>query len=380
MTTLRSGLLCASALAGLLVFSATPVLSQDAEVSEIVVTGSRIARKDYVSESPIVTVGQEQIAAVGMVTIENTLNQLPQFTPSNGSGTNTTNFVTTPGQAYANLRGLGPTRTLVLIDGRRVVAGNPNAVVDLNTVPTFLVESVETITGGASAVYGSDAIAGVVNFKLKQNFEGLQVDALFGATEQNDAGQMTASIGWGHNFDRGNVAVAATYDKREGLAAAERDWSAVGYSILTTGLNPSGAATIPDGRFDPASNTGGAANLPSQAAMNAVFGAYGFAPGTVARGASLSFNADGSLFSTAPVNNYKGVRDAGFSPNSYTFNSAAYRYLNLPLERWSLYASGRYDLTDAVEAYGTASYTNYDVSRQLGPASASDRRGTDLDR
>ncbi|WP_249778030.1 TonB-dependent receptor plug domain-containing protein [Phenylobacterium glaciei] len=372
MKTMRSGLLCASALASLVAFGATPVLAQDAEVSEIVVTGSRIARKDYVSESPIVTVGADQIAAVGMVTIENTLNQLPQFTPSNGSGTNTTNFVTTPGQAYANLRGLGPTRTLVLIDGRRVVAGNPNAVVDLNTVPTFLVDTVETITGGASAVYGSDAIAGVVNFKLKRNFEGLQVDAQFGATEQNDAGQLTASVGWGHNFDRGNIAAAVTYDKREGLTAADRDWSAVGYSILTTGLTPSGAATIPDGRFDPASNAGGAANLPSQAAMNAVFGAYGFAPGTVARGASLSFNADGSLFSTAPVNNYKGVQGPGFSAASYTFNSAAYRYLNLPLERWSLYATGRYDLTDAVEAYGTASYTTYDVSRQLGPASASD--------
>ncbi|MBP9755611.1 MAG: TonB-dependent receptor plug domain-containing protein [Phenylobacterium sp.] len=273
MTT--ANLLCASALAGLLAFSATPVLAQDAEVSEIVVTGSRIARKDYVSESPIVTVGQEQIAAVGMVTIENTLNQLPQFTPSNGSGTNTTNFVTTPGQAYANLRGLGPTRTLVLIDGRRVVAGNPNAVVDLNTVPTFLVDTVETITGGASAVYGSDAIAGVVNFKLKRNFEGLQVDVQFGATEQNDAGQLTASVGWGHDFERGALAVAATYDRREGLLASDRDWSAVGYSILATGLTPSGAATIPDGRFDPASNTGGAANLPSQAARNMVCGAYG---------------------------------------------------------------------------------------------------------
>ncbi|MDZ4110188.1 MAG: TonB-dependent receptor plug domain-containing protein, partial [Brevundimonas sp.] len=178
-------LMCAGALAGLLSLPAAPVLAQDAEVSEIVVTGSRIARKDYVSESPIVTVGQEQIAAVGMVTIENTLNQLPQFTPSNGSGTNTTNFVTTPGQAYANLRGLGPTRTLVLIDGRRVVAGNPNAVVDLNTVPTFLVDTVETITGGASAVYGSDAVAGVVNFIMQRDFEGLRIDAQYSGYQHN---------------------------------------------------------------------------------------------------------------------------------------------------------------------------------------------------
>jgi iron complex outermembrane recepter protein len=240
MNTQRSGLLCASALAAVLAVQAAPARAQETEVSEVVITGSRIARQDYVSESPIVTVGQEQIAAVGMVTVENTLNQLPQFTPSNGAGTNTTNFVTTPGQAYANLRGLGPTRTLVLIDGRRAVAGNPNAVVDLNTVPTFLVENIETITGGASAVYGSDAIAGVVNFKLKRNFDGLQIDAQYGLTDNNDAGQQSLSIGWGKTFERGNIAVAAGYDRREGLVASDRDWSAIGYTVLTTGLTPSG--------------------------------------------------------------------------------------------------------------------------------------------
>jgi outer membrane receptor protein involved in Fe transport len=237
VTSIRSGLLCASALAGVL--CAAPALAQETEVSEVVITGSRIA-------------------AAGMVTVENVLNELPQFVPSNGAGTNTTNFVTTPGQAYANLRGLGPTRTLVLVDGRRMVAGNPNAVVDLNTIPTFLVESVETITGGASAVYGSDAVAGVVNFKLKKNFEGLVLDAQLGSTTENDAGQQSFSIGYGRNFaeGRGNISLGLSYDRREGLVASDRDWAAIGYSILTTGLTPSGAATIPDGRFDPSSNAG----------------------------------------------------------------------------------------------------------------------------
>lgn len=374
MISKRSGLLCASALASVMAIYVAPAAAQDTEVSEVVITGSRIARQDYVSESPIVTLGQERITQAGMVTVENTLNQLPQFVPSNGAGTNTTNFVSTPGQAYANLRGLGPTRTLVLVDGRRMVAGNPNAVVDLNTIPTFLVDSVETITGGASAVYGSDAIAGVVNFKLKKDFEGLVIDAQLGATDENDAGQQSFSIGYGHNFagGRGNISAGVSYDRREGLVASDRDWSAIGYSVLTTGLTPSGAATIPDGRFDPSSNAGGAANLPTQAAMDAVFAKYGLAPGSVARGANLSFNADGTLFSTSPVRNYRGEQMPGFSASSYTFNSADYRYLNLPLDRWSLYAAGRYDLTDSIEAYGTVSYTTYDVSRQLGPASASD--------
>ena len=374
MISMRSGLLSASALASLISVCAAPAAAQDSQVSEVVITGSRIARQDYVSESPIVTIGQEQITQVGMVTVDNALNQLPQFVASNGAGTNTTNFVTTPGQAYANLRGLGPTRTLVLVDGRRMVAGNPNAVVDLNTIPTFLVESVETITGGASAVYGSDAIAGVVNFKLRKNFEGLVFDAQLGVTSEDDAGQQSFSVGWGKNFadGRGNISAGLSYDRREGLVASDRDWAAIGYSVLTTGLVPSGAATIPDGRFDPTSNAGGAANLPSQAAMDWVFGRYGYAPGAVARGSNLSFNADNTLFSTSPVRNYRGVEMAGFDPSNYTFNSADYRYLNLPLDRWSLYAAGHYDLTDRVEAYGTLSYTTYDVSRQLGPASASD--------
>jgi outer membrane receptor protein involved in Fe transport len=363
----------ASALAGLLVLS-TPAHAQEAEVGEVIVTGSRIARQDYVSESPIVTVTSDQIAAVGSVTIENTLNQLPQFTPSNGAGTNSTNYVSTPGQAYANLRGLGPTRTLVLIDGRRVVAANPNNVVDLNSIPTFLVDSIETITGGASAAYGSDAIAGVVNFKLKRNFDGLQVDAQYGLTDRSDAEQSTISVGYGSEFagGRGHFAVAGTWDKREGLVASDRDWSAVGYTVLTTGLTPSGAATILEGRFDPASNAGGAANLPSQAALDLVFGRYGVAPGTVARNSNIGFNADNTLFTASPVRNFRGERTPGFSETSYTFNSADYRYLFLPLERWSLFANGRFDLTENIEAYGTASYVTYDVSRQLGPASASD--------
>ncbi|MGJ3279913.1 hypothetical protein, partial [Mycobacterium tuberculosis] len=91
-------------------------------------------------------------------------------------------------------------------------------------------------------------------------------------------------------------------------------------------------------------NAGGAANLPTQAAMDAVFAKYGLAPGSVARGANLSFNADGTLFSTSPVRNYRGDKMLGYSDASYTFNSADYRYLNLPLERYAVYAAGTYDL------------------------------------
>ena len=133
------------------------------EVDEIIVTGSRIARSDFSSTSPIVTYGEEAIAQSGTVNIEQAMNQLPQFVQ--GQTSSTVGAVALAGRASLNLRGLGETRNLVLLDGRRLPLSNANAVVDVNLIPQFILSGVETITGGASAVYGSDAMSGVVNFK-----------------------------------------------------------------------------------------------------------------------------------------------------------------------------------------------------------------------
>jgi outer membrane receptor protein involved in Fe transport len=150
--------------------------SSGSEVLEaVVVTGSRIASASYTSDSPLVAVGAAQIAATGQVSLDAALGQMPQFSASQGQTEvgdvqGSTGFE--GGQSYSDLRGLGPQRTLVLLDGQRMVPTNPNGAVDLNVIPMAMIEGVDVITGGASAVYGSDAMAGVVNFRLRKDFSG----------------------------------------------------------------------------------------------------------------------------------------------------------------------------------------------------------------
>jgi outer membrane receptor protein involved in Fe transport len=158
---------------------ATSTLAQETELEEITVTGSRIARPDFDSASPVVSVTQEFFERTGSSTVETALNSLPQFVPAY---TSTSVIASNGGQANVQLRGLGSTSTLVLIDGKRLIPANGNGVVDLNIIPGTLIESVEINTGGASAVYGSDAVAGVVNFRLKEKFDGIELDANWGQT------------------------------------------------------------------------------------------------------------------------------------------------------------------------------------------------------
>src|ERR1700719_1356681 len=167
----------------------TPPAASGAEpLQEIIVTGSRIAAPNAVSTSPIEVLSSKYIEVSGKTDISDLLTQLPQiFTNSLGQdlGNGTSGLTTAGGVATADLRGLGPNRTLVLVDGRRLGVGSPNTAIaspapDLDQIPAVLVERIEVLTGGASTVYGSDAIAGVVNFILKKNFQGLQFDTQLG--------------------------------------------------------------------------------------------------------------------------------------------------------------------------------------------------------
>jgi iron complex outermembrane recepter protein len=143
------------------------------QLSEVLVTGSRISRRDYSSESPVVTVSTEALQNTSEVGIDQSLSKLPQFVPGANQFTSALDIQATPtnspGISTVNLRGLGANRTLVLLDGRRTQPNNASLVVDLNTIPAAAIDSVEIITGGAGATYGADAVAGVVNFKLKKN-------------------------------------------------------------------------------------------------------------------------------------------------------------------------------------------------------------------
>src|SRR5690348_3443860 len=153
-----------------------------AEGDVVVVTGTRIAREGYISSSPIQTVDADELSRQQPVDVEDVLRDMPQFLPGNGGQVNNGSS----GTSTLDLRGLTTPRTLPLIDGKRMVGFDPNGLFDVTAVPLALLERVDVVTGGASAVYGSDAIAGVVNFILNDDFQGAQLDANYSITDHGD--------------------------------------------------------------------------------------------------------------------------------------------------------------------------------------------------
>jgi len=333
----------------------------DQNVAEVVVTGSRIQRPDFESASPIVSIGEERFENAATLSVETLLNSLPQFVPS---VTNTSNNPSNGGQANVELRGLGTQRTLVLLDGRRVVPSNGTGVVDLNLLPPALISNVEIITGGASAVYGSDAVAGVVNFKTK-DIEGVEFQTNFGQTSESDGDEMQFSVTAGTSFagGRGKVVGNITYSDREEVLAAQRSFSRISLGFdPDIGFAPQGSGTIEEGATTIAA---------SQAAVDAVFARYGVAPGSV-RGRAFGFNTDNTLFSTgtgAPgsVRNFRGSMTDSFNDAQFTYNFAPTNYLQLPLERTSFFGRASFEISGAAEVYFQGIAAQYDADTQLAP-------------
>jgi outer membrane receptor protein involved in Fe transport len=318
----------------------------DDKGGDIVVTGSRIARRDYTADSPIVSVNAKAIENSGPSTLEASLNNLPQFTAIRPGSTLTASRA---GRNNANLRGLGISRTLVLLDGRRMQPSDSLGTIDLNTIPSSLIENVEVITGGASAVYGSDAIAGVVNFKLRHNFTGLAMDAQYGITDRGDSGSFEGGATLGGDFadGRGHIDLSFDYLNRQGSIRNDRPY----FHASGIASNLTGALILGD-----------AANLPSAAAIASVFGKYG-SP-TPARNATFSMNGDGTLFTpSAPVYNYR-AQDGGIYelvngrvgiPYGETYA------LQAPLTRYTFFGQANYKITDAIEAYAQVYHVAYDT-------------------
>lgn len=337
--------------------AATPAAVQGAETTsgeaDIVVTGSRISRSDYSSTSPIVTTGQEALKATGAVNIEQSLNQLPQFVPGSGSQGGGASAAASAGRATLNLRGLGDKRNLVLLDGRRLPPSTVFNVTDVNVVPQSIVESVETITGGASAVYGSDAISGVVNFRTRRRINGIEIDGQIGDTFRGDrlAADVSAIGGWTSDDDRFNIIASAGYTKRDELKGSERSFFDLG--ILSS--------FIGQGTFLPS-----ATNLPSQAAVDAAF--PGQPAGRVSRTNALGFNANGSLFSQVGAYNYTGPTTGDY----VTFGNvvrqpvARQQSIDRPLERYNFFAKADYEISDAITLYAQALYTRTDAQTNVG--------------
>lgn len=349
----------------------TSAIAQDDTLEEIVVTGSRIVRRDLDAPSPIVTIGSESFENSSSNNIENVLNQMPQFVPAGtqfGNGGIQNTPTSTPGAATLNLRGLGTNRNLVLIDGRRAQPANASLVVDINTIPASAIANVEVITGGASAVYGPDAMAGVVNFILKDNFEGVEFDFNGSTTAEDDGSQQRASMLMGLNSadGRGNIMIGVDYTTREDVLQKDRSFFVNGW------LDPNN----PGGQFMQPSTFGAGERLrgiggngPSQAAVDGLFPQA--APGTVGTTSEFRFNQDGSVFVNqgglgynGPINCLEGCgsftgikRLASGGLDQVNING----YASTPMERHSLFLRGNYDLTDNVNAYVQATYTNTNI-------------------
>lgn len=362
-----------AAVAAALGFSALPwglALAQNAAeetdaLAEVVVTGSHIQRRDFDSSSPIMTVDSKAIENISTVGVETVLNRLPQFTPTGtqfDTGTVSGTATGSPGIATANLRGLGSNRTLVLIDGRRAQPANATLAVDLNTIPSAAIKSVEVITGGASSVYGADATAGVVNFVLRDDFQGLDVDAQTGITEAGDGAETRLSAAIGKNFgdNQGNVFLGLEVARRnaasyEGRDFYERGWAdpgTVGYGLI----NQAGYAA--------------GTNAPSQAAINSLF--PGQTPGSVSSANTFYFNTDGSPWQAQNAANYKGPLDKRIKigPGGTVNESFLDRLASDPLERFSAFSKANFAINDHVTAYvqGTVSSTKVDTVYAYSPA------------
>ena len=321
--------------AGLIGMSAAPgAFAQEEnadQLEEITVTGSRIKKKDFSSNAPVATVGVEQIEMTGTVNTESLLNTLPQAVP----GLDRTSNNPGNGTATVNLRGLGSNRTLVLINGTRVVPTGSGGSVDINTIPNALIENIEVLTGGASAVYGSDAIAGVVNFILKDDFEGVNINAGFEQTFDGDAGIWSTDLTLGANTadGRGNVTLNFAYTDREELFQGDRDFSFF--------------AQFDDGEGN--LYNGGSSGIPGTSIFSGAL--EDFSPTSFA----VTFDQNGNIREF----------DTSSGPGNDFYNYAPVNYIQLPQTRYQTTALGHYDLSERVTVYGRGHFTSSFVPQQL---------------
>jgi iron complex outermembrane receptor protein len=372
--------------AGSFAIAAPAIAQEEAEAEEsdspIVVTGSRIQRQDFNATSPTVTVNEALLENSSTAALESNLNRLPQFVPAQtptAGGDIQPTATNTPGAATVSLRGIGANRNLVLLDGRRSTPSNASGVTDISTIPAAAIERVEVISGGASATYGADAVAGVTNFILKKNFQGLELDARLGITEEGDGFEYQVSGIMGTDFPdgRGNVSLALSINTREANFQKDRDW----YQDLWN--DP--LSTIGSQFF--VSNPGvilpGFGNNLTPVGVNYVnntlFPDASFGPPLTAGGYNIFFNPDGTAWTGTAFAQRRGVQ--GF--NSGPFDASPYKrtaigtvseindsfYLILPLTRYNAFARGNYEINDWVGMFGQAlfSHTNTYTRNEPGP-------------
>jgi outer membrane receptor protein involved in Fe transport len=332
---------------GALLTMTTAALAAGDDVETVVVTGSLIQRSAGDAPTPTMIVGADLITKTGQTNIANVLQQLPQVQNAGGLGDLTplnSNFLTSGfGVSNVDLRSLGASRTLVLVNGRRQVTGSPtSSAVDLNTIPTQLISRVEVITGGSSAIYGSDAVAGVVNIILKDDFEGLIANAQAGSSSRGDGGDVYGAVTLGSNFanDKGNVTISVTIEHSGSIQSNGRDLTATDETALP-GLFPV-YGTHGNLFFGSAFSSFGLGGRFQDATPNGV---------GIPQAFGKSYNPDGTVFNTA-VDGYDR------NPN---------RYIQVPLDRRVFAQTGHYDVTDNVRFFVETTYAETHSAQQLEP-------------
>jgi len=336
-----------------------PAMGQDgAQVEEVTVTGSRIRRPGLESTSPINTIGVEMIELQQEVALEKVIRLMPFAIPGDGENVNNG----TSGAATVNLRGLGDQRNLTLINGRRItpiITAEGGVVVDTSTVPLALVERVDVVTGGASAVYGSDAIAGAVNIVMKNDFQGVDLQVNSSQTGESDGvtDSVSLTLGTGLADDRGNVAFNLTWSQREAVLLGQRPLGQLGietasganYSNFLEGRLPTAPSIAGCDGPDSVATGGSTTGIPTRVEL-------------AAGGAVGQFLNNGSLY-TGNAGTGLGAR-GGCS----VFNFNPYNYYQTPNERYNAMVIGNFEFNEHADVYGQASFTNTTVVQQVAPS------------
>lgn len=314
----------------------SPPPSKPQTLQTVEVTGSHIRAAELATANPVVTVTAQQIQQTGELTIGQVIQNLPSVTGPVGSSHIDNGG--SRGQTELGLRGLGASRTLVLLNGQRIINN------DLNVVPAAAVERVEVMTSGASSVYGSDAIGGVINVILKSNYQGAQFQASYGISDRGDGVRKGFSFVFGQTSDKGSIMAGVDYNKEDAISQLSRKFSRQTLSI--TGSTDTPIHVIPGGSsFTPGSVTFLPQNLQGQFGCNAV---------------TLNTGAEGQSQPLTPSDFHCTTRTDYFS-------YSAYRPLTQPQERADAFLSGTYHLTSNVDAFLTVLHNKTDSSFTLGP-------------
>lgn len=329
--------------------SAEPAVDRD-----IVVTGSRIQRGGFTAPTPVTAIGRDRLEDTASSNIGDVLSQLPSFRATSSPSATQTTPGTAVGARVLELRGLGAPRTLVLVNGRRFVPTTVQGTVDSNYIPGILIDRVDVVTGGASAAYGSDAVAGVVNFVLNNKLQGIRAEVQSGISQQGDDRTLFLAGAYGTSFagGRGHIVVGGEYEDNEGLGDCYSARSLCAEEWTLLGNTPPGRLGLP--ALNIVNNVHTASMTP---------GGLITTPGPLR---NIQFAPDGSAipFQVGLLPGLFQQGGTGKGQNAFL----AGLLLKVPVERWSTYGHAEYEFSDALKATLEASYgevTAFSVSAQL---------------